>query len=90
MAKFADVPAYRIKVSLLDVTPPVWRRVVVPGSSHLGKVHDVVQAAFGWADSHLHGVRAGRAALGNARSGLGHRCAAGGDDSAARDPPRGR
>jgi len=54
MAKVADVPAYRIKVSLLDVKPPVWRRVVVPGSWHLGKVHDVVQAAFGWADSHLH------------------------------------
>jgi len=54
MVKVAGVPAYRIEVSLLDVKPPIWRRVVVPGGWHLGKVHDVVQAAFGWTDSHLH------------------------------------
>jgi len=54
MSRVADVPAYRIKISLAGVKPPIWRRVVVPGSWHVGKVRHVVQAAFGWTDCHLH------------------------------------
>lgn len=54
MAKLAQVPAYRIKITLAGVKPPVWRRVVLPGTWHLGKVHDAVQRVMGWTDSHLH------------------------------------
>jgi hypothetical protein len=45
---------YQLKVTLLRVTPPVWRRVLVDGSSTLDHVHEVIQAAFGWWDYHLH------------------------------------
>ncbi|CAN5280763.1 hypothetical protein BH24ACT9_BH24ACT9_18810 [soil metagenome] len=54
MAKLKHVPAYRIKITLTGVKPPVWRRVVLPGAWHLGKVHDAVQTAMGWTNSHLH------------------------------------
>ena len=42
-------------MTLRDITPPIWRRVLVDGSATLDEVHDVIQAAFGWWNSHLHG-----------------------------------
>ncbi len=36
------------------VEPPVWRRIVVPAEATLREVHDWVQTAMGWQDSHLH------------------------------------
>lgn len=45
---------YQLKVSIKDVRPPVWRRLQVPGAITLGALHDVLQTAFGWTDSHLH------------------------------------
>ena len=44
----------QIKITLLDVEPPVWRRVRIPADFSLGRLHDVIQAAMGWEDSHLH------------------------------------
>ncbi len=37
-----------------EVVPEVWRRVLVPGSVRLDKLHDIFQAAMGWTNSHLH------------------------------------
>lgn len=47
-------PAYQLKVSLLEVEPPVWRRLLVPGTMSLDRLHTVIQKAMGWTDSHLH------------------------------------
>lgn len=47
-------PVYQLKVTLLGVTPPVWRRVLVPGSIDLPKLHRLIQRAMGWTNSHLH------------------------------------
>ena len=45
---------YQLKASILDIRPPVWRRVVVPADITLSGLHVVLQAAFGWWDYHLH------------------------------------
>ena len=45
---------YQLKISLAGVTPPVWRRVLVPGGYTLDRVHRVIQHAMGWQDCHLH------------------------------------
>lgn len=50
---------YQLKITILDVRPPVWRRVRVPGNASLGELHDVIQTAFGWTNSHLHGFEIG-------------------------------
>ncbi len=47
-------PTYQIKITLLDTDPPIWRRVLVPGSIALPKLHRVIQAAMSWSNDHLH------------------------------------
>ena len=46
--------AVQIRVALVRVEPAIWRRLIVPIGFHLGQLHRVVQAAFGWWDCHLH------------------------------------
>lgn len=45
----------QIKVVLRGVAkPPVWRRLQVPAGTPLDELHEIIQAAFGWEDCHLH------------------------------------
>lgn len=45
---------YQIKVTLLWTAPPIWRRLLVPSDITLSNLHDLLQLAMGWTDSHLH------------------------------------
>jgi hypothetical protein len=45
---------YQIKVTLDDTHPPIWRRIMVPSSTTLLKLHDILQIVMGWEDYHLH------------------------------------
>ncbi len=49
-----DVVAYRVRIDLKGTKPPLWRRLQVASDLFLDDFHDVIQAAFGWTDSHLH------------------------------------
>ena len=44
----------QLRIELLHVKPMVWRRVLVPESITLVKLHVVLQRAMGWQNSHLH------------------------------------
>ena len=45
----------QIKVKLLGVTkPPVWRRVQLRADTRLDQLHEILQAALGWENYHLH------------------------------------
>jgi hypothetical protein len=35
-------------------SPPVWREIAVPATFTFERLHKVIQAAFGWSDSHLY------------------------------------
>jgi hypothetical protein len=48
-----------LDVSLVDVRPPVWRRIAVPSHFTLGHLHRVLQVAMGWTDTHLHQFEVG-------------------------------
>lgn len=50
----------QIKVSLSFVRPNVWRRILVCPKMTLGELHEVLQIAMGWTNSHLHQFIKGR------------------------------
>jgi hypothetical protein len=37
-----------------DIEPPIWRRILLPRELNFAQLHEGIQAAFGWTDSHLH------------------------------------
>ena len=54
------VRGFRVRLDLHGAKPPVWRRLELPGDVTLPRLHDVIQAAMGWTNSHLHRFRTGR------------------------------
>lgn len=44
---------YQFKITLLDYQPPIWRRIQVKDCT-LDKLHERIQTAMGWTNSHLH------------------------------------
>ncbi len=44
---------YQFKITLHDSKPPIWRRVQVADCT-LDKLHEHIQTAMGWENSHLH------------------------------------
>lgn len=45
---------YQLKVTLNGSKPPIWRRLQVSSAIDLPELHDILQIAMGWTDSHLH------------------------------------
>lgn len=63
-ARTASGSVFQLKVTLQDTKPPIWRRVLVDGRATLDHVHEVIQAAFGWWNYHLHEFEVGRTRFG--------------------------
>lgn len=49
-----DALIIRADVHIADIEPPITRVLELPRSLNLAQLHEVLQAAFGWTDSHLH------------------------------------
>jgi hypothetical protein len=47
----------RLRITLRDVKPTVWRRLEVSLTATLADLHAAIQAAMGWEDVHLHCFR---------------------------------
>lgn len=45
---------YAIKIALRDISPMIWRRLRVPGSTSIADLHYIIQIAMGWDDEYLH------------------------------------
>lgn len=52
-----DVHAYEFDVTLLGVTPPIWRRLQVAADATFADLHDALQVACGWEHAHLFAFR---------------------------------
>lgn len=50
---------FQLRVTLTDIRPPIWRRLLVPQDIRLPRLHSILQAAMGWTDSHLHVFKVG-------------------------------
>lgn len=45
---------YQLKITLKGITPPIWRRVLVPDDLDLAQLHHIFQVVMGWGDYHMH------------------------------------
>jgi Plasmid pRiA4b ORF-3-like protein len=43
-----------LKLTLVDIKPPIWRRLLVPNDISLKRLHQIIQAIAYWRDYHLH------------------------------------
>ncbi len=55
--KQATVKVYQLKVSLRDISPMIWRRLLVTSDTTIAQMHSILQTAMGWEDLHLHRFR---------------------------------
>jgi hypothetical protein len=55
---------YQFKITLLGSRPPIWRRIQVEDGT-LDKLHEHIQTAMGWTNSHLHHFRVGEQLYGD-------------------------
>jgi Plasmid pRiA4b ORF-3-like protein len=55
---------YQLKLTLLDTRPPIWRRIQVKDCT-LDKLHEHIQTAMGWTNSHLHHFQVGEQLYGD-------------------------
>jgi len=65
----------QLKVWLMNISPMVWRRLLVPVDCTLRELHGLLQVAMGWQGFHLyqfrlHAVRYGCSALSTRSSGV--------------------
>ncbi len=44
---------YQFKITLVEIVPRIWRRIQIRDGS-LDKLHEHIQTAMGWTNSHLH------------------------------------
>jgi len=56
----APASIYRLKVTLRDNHPAIWRRIQVADTILLPHLHGVLQLAMGWTNSHLHLFQVGK------------------------------
>ena len=45
---------YQIKVELMEIRPPIWRRLLVTNDTKLDSLHSILQDAMGWFNCHHH------------------------------------
>jgi hypothetical protein len=60
---------YLLHLWIRQISPMIWRRLLVRSDSTLAALHDTIQIAFGWSDSHLHRFHIHGRDLGVARVG---------------------
>lgn len=48
---------YQCRVWLRDISPLIWRRLLIRGDTTLATLHTILQTAFAWEDEHLYEFR---------------------------------
>jgi hypothetical protein len=46
--------AYQIKISINEIEPQIWRRLIIPGKINFVQLHQIIQASFDWLEYHLY------------------------------------
>ena len=55
MVKLQDsIQVYQLKISLLGISPSIWRRIHIRSDSNISDLHYTIQLSMGWSDQHLN------------------------------------
>jgi hypothetical protein len=49
-----SIQIYQIQISLKNITPKIWRRILVPADLPMADLHKIIQTTMGWENGHLH------------------------------------
>ncbi|CAN5481334.1 hypothetical protein BH11CYA1_BH11CYA1_49300 [soil metagenome] len=60
-----------LKITLEGVKPPIWRRISMETDVALHGLHEAIQMAMGWRDSHLHEFQIGGYRFGDSKNNDG-------------------
>jgi hypothetical protein len=52
--KDKNMRTYQIQISLKNISPKIWRRLLIPADIPLQDLHKVIQTSMGWWSNHLH------------------------------------
>lgn len=52
--KQRPVEIYQLRIVLKDVSPLIWRRILVMDSTNITDLHDILQIILEWSDDHLN------------------------------------
>ena len=52
----ATIPAFELRISISETQPLIWRQLVLPETATVAELHEAIQCAFGWKNSHLYAV----------------------------------
>lgn len=61
---------FQVRVELVGSTPPIWRGLDLAADVTVDVLHDILQVAFGWTDSHLHRFAPAQDPLGREFEGI--------------------
>ncbi len=51
---------FQFRIEIKEITPPIWRTILVPSNSSIHDFHLMIQAAFGWYNYHLYEFTIGK------------------------------
>ena len=54
MSDHPPTEIYLLYIWIRQISPVIWRRLLVSSDSTLADLHFAIQIAFGWTDCHLH------------------------------------
>jgi hypothetical protein len=54
LASTSLVEVYQLRVWIREISPQIWRRLLVRNDSTIADLHSNLQISFGWTDDQLH------------------------------------
>ncbi|MDQ6748497.1 MAG: plasmid pRiA4b ORF-3 family protein, partial [Candidatus Dormibacteraeota bacterium] len=66
---------HQLRITLAEITPPVWRRLHVRSDTTLAQLHSQLQVTMGWQNYHLHAFEVGWERFGSGDRGDGDEAA---------------
>lgn len=52
--KSTEPKIYQLKITLKDIKPPIWRRILISNQANFHTLHLTIQNFFNWGNYHLH------------------------------------